>query len=87
MIARYGREIGQQCIKEFKNKALDRIQADRINRYLAENWESFAKQLRAVMLPSEKLWKAMKEIGAVGPDVIWGCLKPFIRKLCYSPVK
>ena len=81
MIARYGKEIGQQCIKELKNKALDRIQADRINRYLAENWESFAKQLRAVMLPSERLWKAMKEIDAIRTGCDLGLPKAFYQEV------
>ena len=63
--ARYGNEIGQQCIEELKRKALDRKEADRINRYLAENWKSFSDQLRAVMLPFEKLSTAMREIGAI----------------------
>ena len=84
MIARYGKEIGQQCIKELKNKALDRIQADRINRYLAENWESFAKQLRAVMLPSERLWKAMKEIGAIRTGCDLGLPKAFYQEVVLS---
>ena len=81
MIARYGKEIGQQCIKELKNKALDRIQADRINRYLAENWESFAEQLRAVMLPSESLWQAMKQIGAIRTGCDLGLPKAFYQEV------
>ena len=81
MMARYGKEIGQQCIKELKNKALDRIQADRINRYLAENWESFAEQLRAVMLPSESLWQAMKQIGAIRTGCDLGLPKAFYQEV------
>ena len=79
MIARYGREVGQQCIKQFKNKALDRKQADRINRYLAENWDSFAEQLRAVLLPTETLLKAMREIGAIGTGCDLGLPKAFYQ--------
>ncbi len=81
MIARYGKEIGQQCIKELKNKALDRIQADRINRYLAKNWESFAEQLRAVMLPSESLWQAMKQIGAIRTGCDLGLPQSFYQEV------
>jgi len=81
MIARYGKEIGQQCIKELKNKALDRIEADRINRYLAENWDSVAQQLRAVMLPSETLWEAMQEIGAIRTGCDLGFPQAFYQEV------
>jgi len=81
MIARYGKEIGQQCIKELKNKALDRIEADRINRYLAENWDSVAQQLRAVMLPSETLWEAMQEIGAIRTGCDLGFPQAFYQQV------
>lgn len=64
MYARYGKEIGQQCIEQFKRKALNQEKADRVNRYLEKNWEGFADQLREVMLPSERIWTAMEEIGA-----------------------
>jgi glycerol-1-phosphate dehydrogenase [NAD(P)+] len=87
MIARYGKEIGQQCIKELKNKALDRIEADRINRYLAENWEGFAEQLRAVMLPSESLWQAMKQIGGLRTGCDLGLPQTFYQEVVlYSRV-
>jgi glycerol-1-phosphate dehydrogenase [NAD(P)+] len=81
MLARYGKEIGQQCIKELKNKALDLTQADRVNWYLAENWENFAKQLRAVMLPSERLSEAMQEIGAIQTGCDLGLPKAFYQEV------
>ncbi len=64
MYARYGKEIGQQCIEQLKHKALDQEKADKVNRYLEENWEGFADQLREVMLPSERMWNVMEKIGA-----------------------
>jgi glycerol-1-phosphate dehydrogenase [NAD(P)+] len=81
MIDRYGEEIGQSCIKELKNKALDRIQAERINRYLAENWQGFAEQLRAVMLPAERLWEAMQAIDAICTGCDLGLPKAFYREV------
>jgi glycerol-1-phosphate dehydrogenase [NAD(P)+] len=81
MINRYGKEIGQQCVKELRNKALDRQQADRINRYFAENWESFATELRAVMLPSEYLQEAMNEIGAIQTGCDLGLPEAFYREV------
>lgn len=81
MIARYGNEIGQQCITELKNKALDRMQADRINRYLSENWQRFAEQLRAVMLPAERLWEAMQAIGAIRTGCDLGLPKAFYQEV------
>jgi glycerol-1-phosphate dehydrogenase [NAD(P)+] len=64
MYARYGREVGRQCVAEFKRKALDPKKAAGVNRWLEENWENFAGKLRAIMLPSEKVQQALKEIGA-----------------------
>jgi glycerol-1-phosphate dehydrogenase [NAD(P)+] len=81
MIARYGQEIGQQCLEELNKKALDRVEADRINRYLSENWESFADQLRAVMLPTERLWEAMEEIGAIRTGCDLGLPQAFYQEV------
>lgn len=81
MMARFGKEIGKQCIKELTNKALDRIQIDRINRYLAENWEHFAEQLRAVMLPSVRLGEAMQAIGAIRTGCDLGLPKTFYQEV------
>lgn len=64
IIARYGTAIGRNCIEELKNKALDREKAKITNRFLNKNWQDFADQLRKVMLPTERLSEAMKEIGA-----------------------
>jgi glycerol-1-phosphate dehydrogenase [NAD(P)+] len=59
MVARYGREIGKNCIKQLERKALDRKKTDEFNLFLAENWEDLSARLRDVMLPSERLWQAM----------------------------
>ena len=64
MIARYGEDVGQNCIKQLEQKALDREKADKLNLFLEENWEHFTAKLHAVMLPSERLWQAMEKIGA-----------------------
>lgn len=85
MIARYGDEIGQQCIRELQNKALDRKEADRMNRFLADNWEHIAAKLCAVMLPFERLWKPMQEIGAVRSGCDLGLPRRFYQEVvCYS---
>ena len=81
MIARYGNEIGQQCIQQLKNKAFDRTQANRLNRRLADGWESLAEQLRAVMLPSEQLRKAMKEVGGIRTGCDLGLPRKFYREI------
>lgn len=79
--ARYGKEIGQQCIEELKRKALDQEKADRVNRFLQENWGRFADQLREVMLPTDRMWNAMEEIGApkTGRDI--GLPQKFYREV------
>ena len=81
MQARYGKEISRQCVEEFKYKALDRKKAEKINRYLNENWESFAGQLRKVMLPTERMWQAMDAIGAPRTGRDLGLPQAFYREV------
>lgn len=81
MFARYGKEIGQQCVEELKRKALDQEKADKVNRYLKQNWENFAGQLREIMLPTERLLKAMQEIGAPRTGCDLGFPQSFYREI------
>jgi glycerol-1-phosphate dehydrogenase [NAD(P)+] len=80
MVARYGKEIGQNCIKQLERKALDRKKADEFNLFLEENWESLSARLRGVMLPSERLWQAMEKIGAPKTATELGLSQDFYRE-------
>jgi glycerol-1-phosphate dehydrogenase [NAD(P)+] len=81
MYARFGKEIGQQSIAELKRKALDQAKADQVNRFLAENWEDFAGQLRKVMLPTERLVKAMQAVDAPQTGRDLGFPRSFYREI------
>ena len=81
MVARYGKEIGQNCIKQLKRKALDRKKADEFNLFLEENWEGLSARLRDVMLPSERLWQAMEKIGAPKTAAELGLSQDFYREV------
>jgi glycerol-1-phosphate dehydrogenase [NAD(P)+] len=81
MYARFGKQIGQQSIAELRRKALDQAKADQINRYLTENWEDFAGRLRKVMLPTERLVKAMQAIGAPQTGRDLGFPRSFYREI------
>jgi glycerol-1-phosphate dehydrogenase [NAD(P)+] len=81
MVARYGKEIGQNCIKQLERKALDRKKADEFNLFLEENWESLSARLRDVMLPSERLWQAMEKIGAPKTATELGLSQDFYREV------
>ncbi|MEJ2168566.1 MAG: hypothetical protein P8X90_23895, partial [Desulfobacterales bacterium] len=81
MCARFGEEIGKQSTAELKRKALDQPKADQLNRYLAENWEDFAGQLRKVMLPTERLEDAMQAIGAPQTGRDLGFPQGFYREI------
>ncbi len=81
MVARYGREIGQNCIKQLDGKVLDRKKADEFNLFLAENWEDLSARLRDIMLPSERLWQAMEKIGAPKTATELGLSQDFYREV------
>ena len=81
MVARYGREVGQNCIKQLEGKALDRKKTDEFNLFLAENWEGLSARLRDVMLPSERLRQAMEKIGAPKTATELGLSQDFYREV------
>ena len=64
MVARYGQDVGHNCISQLERKALNQKKADKVNRFLAENWDNIVARLGNVMLPYERLWHAMEKIGA-----------------------
>ncbi len=81
MVARYGKEIGQNCIKQLERKALDRKKADEFNLFLEKHWEGLSARLRDVMLPSERLWQAMEKIGAPKTAAELGLSQDFYREV------
>jgi glycerol-1-phosphate dehydrogenase [NAD(P)+] len=81
MVARYGKEIGQNCIKQVEHKALDRKKADEFNHFLEENWDGLSARLRDVMLPTKQLWQAMEEIGAPKTATELGLSQDFYREV------
>jgi len=81
MVARYGKKIGQNCIKQLERKALDRKKADQFNLFLTENWEDLSARLRDVTLPSERLWQAMEKIGAPKTATELGLSQDFYREV------
>ena len=81
MVTRYGREVGQTCIKQLERKALDRKKADKVNLFFEEQWERFAARLGEVMLPSERLRQAMEKIGAPKTATELGVSQDFYREV------
>ena len=64
MRARYGRALGEQFIAQLKAKAPDENAAARMNARLAEVWPAMTERLRAVMVPTARLYDALKAGGA-----------------------
>ena len=81
MVARYGKDVGQHCIKQLEQKALDQKKADEVNLFLEEHWEQFTGQLCDVMLSTERLWQAMEKIGAPKTAHELGLSQDFYRDL------
>lgn len=57
--AKFGADYATMMIQQTRLKALDQREAERLNRLFADNWDGFADQLRAVMLPYERVKSAM----------------------------
>jgi glycerol-1-phosphate dehydrogenase [NAD(P)+] len=64
MLRRFGPDLGRQCLAEFRAKALDQAQADRLNAKLGEEWAEITGQLRPTMLPPARLREVMAAAGA-----------------------
>lgn len=79
MLARYGEEVGRQCLAELRAKALDRRAADALNACLAERWSEITRRLRAVMLPTARLAGAMRAAGAPTTAAELGLDRAFYR--------
>ncbi|WP_282610013.1 iron-containing alcohol dehydrogenase [Pelagibius sp. Alg239-R121] len=57
--SKFGSDYATMMIEQTKLKALDRSAADRLNQRFADDWQGFADQLRAVMLPYAQVKTAM----------------------------
>ncbi|TQV70315.1 iron-containing alcohol dehydrogenase [Denitrobaculum tricleocarpae] len=58
--AKFGADYANMMIEQTRLKALDQREADRLNQLFADDWDGFADQLRAVMLPYERVKSAME---------------------------
>ncbi len=58
--AKFGGDYAGMMIEQTKLKALDQRGAERLNQRFADDWPGFADQLRAVMLPFERVRHAME---------------------------
>lgn len=63
LIARYGAEIGEGCLAQWRRKALDSAAADRLNARLADDWPGLVKKLRAHALPTARIHQALAACG------------------------
>jgi glycerol-1-phosphate dehydrogenase [NAD(P)+] len=66
-------------IEQSRRKALDAAKADALNQRLQREWPKIAEQLRAVMLPWQKLHDAMQIAGCVLTGAALGLSPEFYR--------
>jgi glycerol-1-phosphate dehydrogenase [NAD(P)+] len=76
--ARFGLQA-DEMIEQSRRKALDAAKADALNQRLREEWPKIAGQLRAVMLPYQKLYEAMKIAGCQLSGAALGLQPEFYR--------
>jgi glycerol-1-phosphate dehydrogenase [NAD(P)+] len=60
--ARFG-SVAEKMIEQTKKKALSASQAEELNRLLVEKWAEIRAELKAVALPYNRLFQAMKTAG------------------------
>ncbi len=65
VLEHFGPEIGPDCIAQSREKQISPEDAAEINRYLAENWPIFKKQLMDVMIPAARLEEILLSAGAL----------------------
>jgi glycerol-1-phosphate dehydrogenase [NAD(P)+] len=76
--ARFGAQA-DEMIEQSRRKALDAVKADALNQRLQREWPKIAEQLRAVMLPWQKLHDAMQIAGCLLTGAALGLPPEFYR--------
>jgi glycerol-1-phosphate dehydrogenase [NAD(P)+] len=76
--ARFGAQA-DEMIEQSRRKALDAAKADALNQRLQRDWPEIAGQLRAVMLPYQKLRDAMEIAGCPQTGGALGLAPEFYR--------
>ena len=72
-------------IEQSRRKALDAAKADALNQRLQRDWHEIAGQLRAVMLPYQKLRNAMEIAGCPQTGAALSLAPEFYRDaVCYA---
>ena len=86
ILAFFGKETGEECIREFRQKALSPRDAEKINDELSMYWLSTRAKLLEVMLPTETLEKALLAAGAAtAPDQFDWNRSHYNAALIYAP--
>jgi len=72
-------------IEQTSRKALDAAKTDALNQRLEKEWPEICEKLRAVMLPSQKLYEAMQVAGCPLTGADLGLPAEFYREaILYS---
>jgi len=77
---RYGDAIAEDCLAQWRRKALDPAEAERLNTLLEARWESLRKRLLAKSLPAETLSDALAVAGAANTADGLGLDRGFYRQ-------
>lgn len=75
--ARFGRELATACLEQFEAKRFDQRKVDQLNRKLADAWPDLTEELRALMLPSEKIEDSLRRVSAPVSAADLGVPVPF----------
>lgn len=62
--ARFGPDLAKTCLEQFETKRFDQKKIDLLNRKLADSWANLTKELRPLMLPTDKIEHALERVAA-----------------------
>ena len=77
---RYGPAIGEDCLVQWRRKALDPAEAERLNTLLEARWDALRERLLAKSLPAETLSATLDAAGAASTVDGLGLERGFYRQ-------
>ncbi|MGR3766595.1 sn-glycerol-1-phosphate dehydrogenase [Pseudooceanicola nanhaiensis] len=80
MVRRMGPAIAAQCLKEYRNKALDQAGADRLNARMREIWPELRRECAVFAIPADQMERMLRQAGGATTAAELGVPGDFYRE-------